>query len=574
MKISKRASLLISATLLCFMSSPAAASSGKEEYVDIGGESFFVGLPHRFFPVFDKQGELLRFGAIAGSEIGFSSIGLDVQGNLSISDKEKWNEELCSRYIFPACLEILQGNRQNPTISFVLALGYFSGIPNSNRFIKSNFLDPDLAKSKELIDRAANGGLPEALNFRALMASLDWGKADPDAVGYSLPPSVEGDLEAAAGKKYRPAMLNLAGIYMDQKKYSDARRIYEELLAEDSDDIRRSLKLEASYALGIIYLAGYGVQSDAAKARAFFEETVPGLRNSRIPAEVAYNLGMMQYRGLGGEVDYKSAHDSMRSAANEKLPLAVAALPRIDKARRTEQSVMAAMADLRPGDGRSVQIIVPARPSQAAQTDPRYNPDCDLQYIEAERPGRYDDSPIPSTTDIYVVRVPANKVSPDFQAGYFVSKANPYLTFSNQYNSEKPVVTCKREISNSKRGFSEICTNNYTGTEFEPSQGLGYSIDKNGNVSQIDCGYCIQDKSGKNFNIGRRLGDIFNKKLRSYNSSNFRKIVDTDGRWRGAVATYSFEYWRGYQGNVDFLVTRTVQNGYFCSFNAPPSFNF
>ena len=590
MKVTLKSIMICAFSICSFIPSIVYAQDSEGETVTVDGANYYTEMPVRFFSTYNDIGERLGFYSAGGWQLKLS--GLDVESNLRKDDKKRWADELCENYIYPECLKILNKNSENATISFVLGILNFIGIPNSNRSKTTNFLDPDVKKSKYFVSRAADLELPEALNFRALMNDVDWGAAIDDD-NFKEPSSVELDLKAAIGKNYNPAKLNLAALYMDRKKYDEARVIYE--------DLSKNEMAEGNIALGVIYLAGYGVSRDFVKAREYFSKALS--KNSAMGKKVAYNLGMMYFAGHGGSVDYKLARQWVGYAASttDKLELAVAALPRIDQARQaaadkvklavaatamTDQEkqnhtkIMAAIDALRPGE--SVQIRVPARPSPSGKTGPRYDPNCKLQYIELKEAERT----IPTTTDIYVVRVPANIVSQgkdlsepffgiDHYQQYFVSKANAYATFSEKSNSGKPAMTCKVERNNSKRGFSELCKNNYTGVEFEPNQGLGTSLDKNGNVNETTCSYCIEDKSGKKFSIGRRPGKTFDMdRLSQYNSSNFRKIVDENGRWSGAIATYSFGYWRGYQGNADFVSTRTVQDGYSCSFNPPPSFNF
>lgn len=590
MKSTLRTIMICACSIYSFVPSIVYAQDSEGETVTIDGANYYTEMPVRFFLNYNDIGERLGFYSAGGLQL--KSSGLDVESNLRKDDQKRWSDELCESYIYPECLKILNNNSKNATISFVLGILNFTGILHSNRSKNTNFLDPDVEKSKYFVNRAADLGLPDALNFRALMNGVDWGKA-LDQDDFQEPPSVELDLKAAVGKNYNPAKLNFAALYMDRKKYDEARVIYE--------DLSKNEMAEGDIALGVIYLAGYGVSRDFVKAREYFSKALT--KKSAMGKKVSYNLGMMYFKGHGGSVDYKLASQWVGYAAstNDKLELAVAALPKIDQARQaaadklklavvakpmTDQEkqnhtkIMAAIDALRPGE--SVQIRVPARPSPAGQNGPRYDPNCKLQYIELTEAERT----IPTTTDIYVVRVPANIVSQgqklsepflgvDFYSQFFESKANAYATFSEKYNSEKPVMTCKIERNNSKRGISEFCQNNYTGVEFEPNQGLGISIDKNGNITEISCSYCIEDKSGKKFSIGRKPGKNFDLgRLSQYKPSNFRKIVDENGRWRGAIATYTFEYWRGYQGNADFLATRTVQDGYSCSFTAPPSFNF
>jgi TPR repeat protein len=319
------------------------AKKYEEETVTVDGAVYIAEPPTRFFSNYNKIGENLQFRG--GYQ--FEWVGLDIESNLRENDKKRWDDELCDGYIYPECLKILNDNNENSTVSFVLGLLNFTGIPHSATSAfspKPNFLDHDVEKSKFFVNRAADLGLPEALNFRALLDSVDWGKAlDVDIS--QIPPSVEQDLKAAVRKDNFAAKLNLAGLYMDRGSYAEAKVIYEDL----STGHRMA---EADYALGIIYLAGYGVPSNYAKARERFVSALFGKKEGDAGPEAYYNLGMMNFKGLGGVVDLNLARTYVTQAANKEIEPAIAALARIDEASLNLANVSATNGTLNPGVGK------------------------------------------------------------------------------------------------------------------------------------------------------------------------------------------------------------------------------
>jgi TPR repeat protein len=341
MKNALKSIMICAFSVYTFFPTVANAQESEEEIVTVDGTAYHTSMPYRWFSNYTDFGEKLDFGTVNDrNEAGFFRLGLDINENLSEDDQEKWDNEFCENYIYPECLNILKKYNENSTINFVLGLLYFSGVPNRNISKNENFLDRDLEKSRGLVGRAADLGLPEALNFRALMTIGEWVMANPDADVFKIPPSVEQDLKAAVIKNYSAAKLNLAGLYMERKNYAEARAIYENLSAGRLAD--------ANYALGVIYLAGYGVPSNYVKAREYFSKAAPDFYKSVRGNEVSYNLGMMHFRGHGGPVDYKLARQWVEKAAKEKFAPAVVALPRIDRAQKNEANAAAALKALGP----------------------------------------------------------------------------------------------------------------------------------------------------------------------------------------------------------------------------------
>lgn len=595
MKSTLKTIMICACSIYSFFPSIVYAQASEGETVTIDGANYYTEMPVRFFLNYNDIGERLGFYSAGGWQL--KSSGLDVESNLRKDDQKRWSDELCESYIYPECLKILNNNSKNATISFVLGILNFTGILHSNRSKNTNFLDPDVEKSKYFVNRAADMGLPDALNFRALMNGVDWGKA-LDQDDFQEPPSVELDLKAAVGKNYNPAKLNLAALYMDRKKYDEARVIYE--------DLSKNEMAEGDIALGVIYLAGYGVSRDFVKAREYFSEALT--KNSAMGKKVSYNLGMMYFKGHGGSVDYKLASQWVGYAAstNDKLELAVAALPRIDQARqaaadklklavaappmtdREKQNhtqITAAIDALRPGVGKVV-IKVPARPISPVQTNPRYNPKCPEQYIEQDKNNKSN-----LKFDIYVKRLPYSVVigTPairyefelDFRLRDFTEKVDPRSTYVEQKKQKQPTIAC---MVQGQQGVQ--CENPSVGIWYNPYQGSGLKIDKFGSQSSVNCdrwGYnkcfLIMDKSGLLFAYDLLNKDAFGNFWKVGTAAGgvpngWIKIIDERGNWNGSMALYEFLFWRRINNDFDFIVVRSERNDFYCSYNPPPKFDF
>jgi TPR repeat protein len=441
--------------------SSAYAQDSAHDTTEIDGATYYTDYVYRLFPRYNENGEKFLIGSIAGSDGGFSNIGIDIEKTLSEDDKQKWQDELCYLYIYPECLKILNENKQNHTISLVLGLLNFSGIPHSNRFKATNFLDPDLKQARNLIEYAADSGLPEALNIRAVMKAIDWGSALRDELS-DMPSLMEPDLKAAADKGYQPAMLNLAGLYMTMKRYEEAKLIFEEL--------SNNGMAEANFALGVIYLTGHGAPRDLVKAREYFGKAAPVGRNS-IYKEASYNLGMMYFYGHGGNIDYKLARRWVGNAtsSSDKLDLAVAALPRIDQALRNEANSLNSIRAI-SADSRLKEIACPEE--------------------KISVPGN---STWRTDVDLVVVPYPS-EIGPN-QRRQWAQKIDIEQTFLSLFGGTSFSISCQFQSK------SSVCADTISTTGYDPRAGKAEIFGQN-ILSEVQSGdFRIRDKSGRFFAV-------------------------------------------------------------------------
>ncbi len=513
--------------------SSAYAQDSAHDTTEIDGATYYTDSVYRLFPRYDENGEQFLIGSIAGSAGGFSNIGIDIEKNLSEDDKQKWQDENCYRYIYPECLIILNENKQNHTINLVLGLLNFSGIPHSNRFKATNFLDPDLKQARILIEYAANSGLPEALNIRAVMIAIDWGSALSDESS-DMSSLMEPDLKAAAGKGYQPAMLNLAGLYMEMKRHEEAKLIFEEL--------SNNGMAEANFALGVIYLTGHGVPRDLVKARGYFGKAAPVGRNS-IYKKASYNLGMMYFYGHGGNIDYKLARRWMSNAtsSSDKLDLAVAALPKIDKALQNEANSLNSIRAI-SADSRLKEIACPEE--------------------KISVPGN---STWRTDVDLVVVPYPV-EIEPS-QRRQWAQKINIEQTFLGLFGGTSFSISCKFQSS------SSLCSDTISAVGYNPRAGKAeifgqnvlrqiqnneelYSSAHNSNE------FRIRDKSGRFFIVK----DLDKIKTEYSRPSGGTKLV-SDGYSSYMISFDFVRFDAGIMHHVEpshFIVSRSKSYHAFC----------
>jgi TPR repeat protein len=516
--------------------STAFAQDQEDETVTVDGTDYRTSMPFRWFSIYTDFGEKLRFGTVNdGNEAGFFSLGLDIKKHLSDKDDEKWDEALCHYYMYPECIKILSDYKENGTMNFALGLLYLSGVPNRNISKNQNFLDSDLEKSKILVGRAADRGLPEALNFRALVTLVEWGTVNPNAEVFKIPPSAEQDLKAAASQGYAAAKLNLAGLSMDRKNYAEARAIYEELSAGGLAD--------AHYALGVIYLAGYGVPSNYVKAREYFSRAAPNYYKSGRGIEATYNLGMMYFTGLGGSTDYNLARRWVGNAAKAKFEPAVAALAGIEKARQNEANGLAA-PKATSIDSRQKEIACPEEKISVPQNS-AWRTDVDLVVV-----------PYPSEIEPNQRRQWAQKI--DIEQTFLSLFGGTSFSISCQFQSKSSV--CSDAISaigyNPRAGKAEIFGQNILRQVQNVEEPHGYS------GHRLSNDFRIRDKSGRFF-IVQHLDKIKTEYSRPSGGTN----LVSDGYSSYMISFDFVRFDAGIMHHVEpshFIVSRSKSYHAFC----------